>query len=140
MPKITIVIPVYNTEDYLNQCLDSVLSQTLSDIEVICVDDNSKDHSLAILNHYQEQDSRVRVFHFSEPKSALQARKLGVMEARGEYILFLDADDYLENDACRMIYEKITKEQVDILHFSSRVVNCANPFVRKKYRGWICCI
>lgn len=126
MPKISIVIPVYNTEDYLEQCLDSVLNQTLTDIEVLCVDDNSKDQSLAILNHYQQQDHRVRVYHFDEPKSALQARKLGVMEALGEYILFLDADDYLEKDACRLLYEKITKEQVDILHFSSRVVNCAN--------------
>lgn len=126
MPKITIVIPVHNTEDYLEQCLDSVLTQTLSDIEVICVDDNSKDSSMDILNRYQEQDSRVRVFHFDKPSSALLARKLGVMEAKGEYILFLDADDYLENDACQQIYDKIVAEKVDILHFSSKVVNCAN--------------
>lgn len=126
MPKISVVIPVYNTEEYLEQCLDSVLGQTLSDIEVICVDDNSKDRSMDILLGYQEKDSRVRAFHFSEPKSALQARKLGVMEAKGEYILFLDADDYLETDACRQIYEKMQQEKVEILHFSSRVVNCAN--------------
>ena len=111
MPKISVVIPVYNTEDYLEQCLDSVLGQTLSDIEVICVDDNSKDRSMDILLRYQEKDSRVRAFHFSEPKSALQARKLGVMEAKGEYILFLDADDYLETDACRQIYEKMQVER-----------------------------
>lgn len=126
MPKISIVIPVYNTEEYLEQCLDSTLNQTLDDIEVICVDDNSKDSSMDILNCYRDRDSRVRVYHFDEPRSALQARKLGVMEATGEYILFLDADDYLESDACRQIYEKIKAEKVDILHFSSRVLNCAN--------------
>lgn len=126
MPKISIIIPVYNTEDYLVQCLDSTLAQTLTDIEVICVDDHSTDHSLDILTQYAERDNRVRVFHFDKPKSALQARKVGVMAATGDYILFLDADDYLEKDACLKIYTQIIKENVEILHFSSRVINCAN--------------
>lgn len=126
MPKISVIIPVYNTEEYLQQCLDSVLNQTLSDIEVICVDDCSKDRSYEILQNYRDSDTRVKVFHFDEPKSALQARKVGVMESSGDYILFLDADDYLEQDACLKIYTKIIKEDVEILHFSSRVINCAN--------------
>ena len=126
MPKISVIIPVYNTEEYLQQCLDSVLNQTLSDIEVICVDDCSKDRSYEILQNYRDSDTRVKVFHFDEPKSALQARKVGVMESSGDYILFLDADDYLEQDACLKIYTQIIKEDVEILHFSSRVINCAN--------------
>lgn len=126
MPKISIIIPVYNTEEYLEQCLDSVLNQTLSDIEVICVDDFSKDRSYEILQSYQNRDARVKVFHFEEAKSALQARKTGVMAAEGEYIMFLDADDYLEPIACEKLYKKTKEENVDILHFSSSVVNCAN--------------
>lgn len=126
MPKISIVIPVYNTQEYLEQCLDSVLGQTMADLEVICVDDCSKDSSYAIMERYHEKDPRVKIFRFDTPKSALQARKTGVMAAEGEYILFLDADDYLEPDACALIYEKICKENVDILQFSSRVENCAN--------------
>lgn len=126
IPKISVVIPVYNTEEYLEQCLDSVLQQTLTEIEVLCVDDSSRDSSRDILSRYADQDARVKVFFFDEPKSALQARKKGVMEAAGEYIMFLDADDYLEMNACERLYEKIRQEDVDILHFSSRVVNCAN--------------
>lgn len=126
MPKISIVIPVYNTALYLEQCLDSVLEQTLHDIEVICVDDCSRDASYQIMREYNARDSRVKIFRFEESKSALQARKTGVMAAEGEYIMFLDADDYLELNACEILYEKAKKENVDILHFSSRVVNCAN--------------
>lgn len=126
MNKISIIIPVYNVEEYLVQCLDSVLQQTLKDIEVICIDDNSLDSSLEILNRYKNNDSRVKVFHFDKSKSALQARKLGVLNANGKYIMFLDADDYLDLNACEKLYNKIEKENVDILHFSSKVINCAN--------------
>lgn len=126
MPKISIIIPVYNAEAYLEQCMHSVLDQSLADIEVICVDDCSTDRSYQIMQEFCAGDSRVTIFHFDEPKSALQARKAGVMAAEGQYILFLDADDYLEPDACQKIYNKIKQEEVDILHFSSRVVNCAN--------------
>lgn len=126
MPKVSIVIPVYNTEEYLEQCLNSVLEQTLTDIEVICVDDNSRDRSYQIMQAFAVRDPRVKNFHFDVSKSALQARKTGVLAAKGEYIMFLDADDYLAPHACEVLYEKIRKENVDILHFSSRVLNCAN--------------
>lgn len=125
-PKISVIIPVYNTQEYLEQCLDSVLGQSMQEVEVICVDDCSKDASYQIMEEYHRKDSRVKIFRFDEPKSALQARKVGVMAAEGEYILFLDADDFLEPEACQRIYEKIKQENVDILHFSSRVLNCAN--------------
>jgi glycosyltransferase involved in cell wall biosynthesis len=79
MPKISIVIPVYNTQEYLEQCLDSVLGQTMADLEVICVDDCSKDSSYAIMERYHEKDPRVKIFRFDTPKSALQARKTGLI-------------------------------------------------------------
>ena len=126
MPKISVVIPVYNTEEYLEQCVESVLNQTMMDLEVICVDDCSRDSSYEIMKSFAAKDPRVKIYRFDESKSALQARKTGVLGSTGEYILFLDADDYLEQDACEKIYNKIRQEQVDILHFSSRVVNCAN--------------
>lgn len=124
-PKISVIIPVYNTEEYLRQCLDSVVNQTLRDIEVICVDDGSADSSPEILRQYQERDARVRVTAFEQSQSALEARREGVRLAEGEYILFLDADDYLEAEACEALYRKVTEEQVDILQFSSQVENCA---------------
>lgn len=125
-PKISVVIPVYNTEAYLQQCIDSVLNQTLRDVEVICVDDGSRDSSCDILRDYARRDERVKAFFFETSQSALIARKKGVMEATGEYIMFLDADDYLEERACEKLYQKIKEAQVDILHFTSRVLNCAN--------------
>ncbi len=124
MVKVSVLIAVYNTEPYLRQCMDSVLNQTLKDIEIICVDDHSQDGSYDILLEYEKKDSRVKVFRFEENKKLVRVRKKGVLEAHGEYIMFLDADDRLEPEACRILYEKAKKEQVDILHFSSSVKNC----------------
>lgn len=124
--KISIVVPVYNTQEYLEQCINSVLNQTLEEIEMICVDDGSKDDSYAIMQRFAKKDKRLKCIRFETSKSALQARKVGVMTAEGEYIMFLDADDYLEPEACEKLYQKMKEVDVDILHFSSRVVNCAN--------------
>lgn len=126
MPKISIIIPVYNTEEYLEQCVNSVLNQTMQEVEVICVDDCSRDSSYEIMRQFHEKDPRVKIFRFDEPKSALQARKTAVLASEGKYIMFLDADDFLEPEACEKIYQKMEQEKVDILHFSSRVLNCAN--------------
>jgi len=126
MPKVSVIIPVYNTKEYLAQCLDSVINQTLEDIEIICIDDASADDSLKILNEYSAKDRRIRVLHNEISKSALGARKKGVMEATGEYIMFLDSDDYYSPDACEIVYGEIRKTKAEILCFESKVVNCAN--------------
>ncbi len=122
MPKVSIIVPVRNTQAYLGECLESALGQTLADIEVICVDDASDDESSDILRQYAERDSRVRVITYSETKSASQARKDGVLASTGEYILFLDADDTLETAACERLYEEVRRHPVDILHFGT-VIN-----------------
>ncbi len=126
MAKISVIIPVYNVEQYLRECLDSLINQTLEDIEIICVDDSSKDSSLDILKEYASKDSRVKYDSFPQSRSALNARIRAVEMSTGKYIMFLDSDDYLELDACEILYNKIEEEKVDILHFSSQVVNCAN--------------
>ena len=121
MPKVSIIVPVRNTQAYLGECLDSALGQTLADIEVICVDDASDDGSSEILRQYAERDSRVRVITYSETKSASQARKDGVLASTGEYILFVDADDTLETGACERLYEEVRRDPVDILHFGTAI-------------------
>lgn len=123
--KISVIVPVHNVEKYLAQCLTSICQQTLSEIEIICVDDASDDSSAIILDEFQKADHRIRTFHFSEKRSALLARKKGVDMARGQYIMFLDADDYLELDACEILYEKIVSAGVEILHFSTKIENCS---------------
>lgn len=115
-PKISIIIPVYNTESYLRQCLDSVSNQTLKDIEIICMDDGSKDNSLDILREYERNDKRFKVL-IQENQGQGVARNKCLNEASGEYIMFLDSDDWLDLDACRTLYETAKNNELDILMF-----------------------
>ena len=94
MCEISVIIPVYNVESYLRQCLDSVVNQTFEDIEIICVDDGSTDGSLDILNKYASSDNRFKII--SQPNQGLgTARNNGLKLACGNYIYFLDSDDYI---------------------------------------------
>ena len=117
MPKISIIVPVYNSEKYLKDCLDSCISQTLSDIEIICVDDCSTDNSLEILEEYKTKDSRVKVFYHETNKKQGTARNTGIKNAVGEYIWFIDSDDFIDKNACQLLYDTIKKHDVDLLSF-----------------------
>lgn len=117
MPKISIIAPVYNMSKYLQQCLDSVLSQSLKDIEIICINDGSTDNSLEILNCYAKKDSRIIVMNKKNEGQGV-ARNEALKVAKGEYILFLDPDDWLEGDALEKMYTKITNDDGDILVFN----------------------
>ena len=97
MVKISVIIPVYNEEDYLNECLDSIVNQSLEDIEIICVDDGSTDNSLNILKSY-ESDNRIKII--PKENSGLGAsRNVALDIAQGEYIAFMDSDDYMNLNA-----------------------------------------
>ena len=113
MPKVSVVIPVYNVEKYLRECLDSVVNQTLKDIEIICVDDGSNDGSYELLLQYKEKDDRIRVFK-NEGFGAGGARNTGLKVARGEYLLFLDSDDFFELDMAELLYQKAIYTNSDI--------------------------
>ena len=93
-PKISIIVPVYNAEKYLNRCVDSILSQTFKDFEILLIDDGSKDKSGAICDEYAKKDNRVRVFH-KENGGVSSARNVGLDEAKGKYISFVDSDDWV---------------------------------------------
>ena len=90
---------VYNAKDYLASCLDSLLRQTLHDIQIICIDDCSTDNSLSILHDYAQRDERIEVIHLDENHGQAFARNEGLMQAKGEYVCFLDADDWFDDDA-----------------------------------------
>ena len=117
-PIISVIIPVYNAEPYLRQCLDSVTGQTLRDIEIICVDDGSSDRSPAILNEYAQADPRIIVMT-QENKSAGAARNRGMAAARGRYLSFLDADDFFEADMLEEAYRSAEENRSDIVVFLS---------------------
>lgn len=95
MSKISIIVPVHNTEDYLQECLDSIAAQTISDLEVICIDDGSDDRSGDIIRQYSERDDRFRVFSHPEALGPGAARNKGIELASGDYIGFVDSDDYI---------------------------------------------
>lgn len=115
MVKVSVVIPVYNAEKYLRQCLDSVLGQSLREIEVICVDDGSTDGSIEILREYSERDRRFTALYNPENKHAGICRNLGLEKARGEYVLFLDSDDWILEGSLERIYEIAHRLNVDVL-------------------------
>ena len=123
IPKVSIIVPVYNVEKYLADCIDSLISQTMQEIEIICVDDNSQDGSYNILKQYAAKDPRITLLHNEENRGTLFARKNGVMNSRGEFIMFVDSDDHLAPNACQTAYELIVGSDVDILQFTARVEN-----------------
>lgn len=123
---ISIIIPVCNVEKYISSCLESILSQTLKTIEVICVDDASVDRSPGILREYQKKDKRIRIITLNENMSASIARKRGVEASKGKYIMFVDSDDTIEPQCCEVLYRLMEKEQVDILHFGTNIINSDN--------------
>lgn len=118
MPKVSVIIPCYNVEKYLHQCLESVLDQTLRDIEIICVDDGSSDGTLEILKEFQEKDDRIRIIE-QKNAGAGAARNNGLRAAKGEYLSFLDSDDFFEPDMLEEAYHSAEKYGSDFVVFNS---------------------
>ncbi len=116
-PKVSVVIPIYNQEKYLRECLDSVVNQTLKDIEIICVNDGSTDGSLAILEEYAEKDNRIKIIN-QENQGAGVARNNGIDIATGEYLMFLDPDDWYDSNACEKAYTQIKQNNNDLVVFN----------------------
>lgn len=113
MPKVSVIIPVYNVEKYLRECLDSVINQTLNDLEIICINDGSTDGCLDILNEYASRDSRIRIIN-KENGGLSAARNDGIMQATGEYIGFVDSDDWISPDFYENLYSAAVKYKADI--------------------------
>jgi len=130
-PIISIIIPLYNKSEYINQCIDSLVKQTYSNIEVVCVDDKSQDNSLAIVEEYARKDSRIRVLKHEVNSGAMKSRSTGVKAALGKYILFIDADDELELYACEMLYAISKQHKADIYGFGT-LVKCQDETERIK--------
>lgn len=116
MIKVSVIIPVYNVEKYLDECLKSIINQSLKDIEIICINDGSTDNSLAILEAYEKRDSRIRII--SQENAGLScARNKGLSLSNGKYIYFMDSDDILEESALEELYELSEKENLDLTIF-----------------------
>lgn len=117
-PKISIIVPVYKVEKYLYKCIDSILAQTLTDFELILIDDGSPDNCGRICDEYSKRDSRVIVIH-KENGGLASARNAGLDIAQGDYIGFVDSDDWIESDMYELLYNLCTENDCDISNISS---------------------
>lgn len=118
---LTVIIPAYNAEKYLPQCLDSVIGQTLKDIEVICVDDGSTDGSASVLQAYAQKDSRISVLTQGNSGQSA-ARNRALEKAKGAYVQFLDADDWLDPDCCRVLSGQAAAGKLDMLSMAALTI------------------
>ena len=118
MVKVSVVIPIYNVEDYLEDCLDSIVNQTLTDIEIICVNDGSKDNSLEILNEYAKKDDRITVIDQENGGHAVATNR-GMDCAKGKYLFLMDSDDMLKLDALEKTYNVAEEKNVDFVLFQA---------------------
>ncbi len=116
LPKVSIIVPVYNVENYLRECLDSLINQTFEDFEIICVNDGSSDSSLDILNEYASNDNRIRIIT-QENAGPSNARNNGLDNAAGDYIYFMDSDDILDLNAIKELYDLAVEKDLDLVIF-----------------------
>ena len=127
---VSVIIPVYNVEEYLKQCLDSVINQTYKNLEIILVDDGSFDNSGKICDEYALKDNRIKVIH-KENGGLSDARNVGIKEATGEYITFIDSDDYTELDMIEYLYNVLIKFGCDISVCTHKIIK--NNKVKKSF-------
>ena len=133
IPKISVIVPVYNVEQYLPRCIDSILNQTFTDFELLLIDDGSTDGSGAICDEYARKDSRIRVFH-KENGGVSSARNLGLYNAKGKYIAFIDADDWVESRSLPAFVKALEKCESDVVLTHYRTVNITTG----EEKAWRC--
>ncbi|MDY4079527.1 MAG: glycosyltransferase [Clostridium sp.] len=122
MVKVSIIVPIYNVEKYLSKCIDSIINQTFKEFELILVDDGSPDLCGEICDKYAKNDSRIVVIH-KKNEGVSKARNEGIKVAKGNYIMFVDSDDYLENSMLEVMYSEITNELADIVVCGTNDIN-----------------
>lgn len=115
MAKVSIIIPIYNVEQYLEECLNSVVNQTLKDIEIILVDDCGNDNSIKIAQKFAQNDSRIKILHHKKNKGLGPARNTGLKAAKGEYVFFLDSDDYINEDILEKLYKRAKENNYEVV-------------------------
>ncbi len=139
MIKVSVVIPIYNVEKYIEECLCSVLKQSLQEIEIVCVNDGSKDGSMSVVKHYACKDSRIVIVN-KENGGLSSARNVGIDKAQGEYVYFLDSDDYIKQDALETLYHLAKKDDLDNIYFDAEAFYESEEIEKrnKHYKTYYC--
>ncbi|WP_392552404.1 glycosyltransferase [Orbus wheelerorum] len=143
MAILSVIVPVYNTEKFLERCLDSIVNQSLADIEIICVNDGSTDNSLVILEEYSKNHPQIKIINQTNAGMS-SARNTGLENATSEYITFVDSDDYLDLNTYKECYDILMNYSIDLLCFGAEVISESAPirdsdieYYRLKYDGLI---
>lgn len=134
MPEISIIVPVYNVEQYLERCIESILAQTFTDFELILVNDGSTDGSLSICNKYLKIDKRIKVLS-QENKGLSSARNMGIANSKGKYIAFVDSDDFINEFMYEVLYSNLKKYNADIAICGFEKIYDDNILKRKKMKN-----
>ena len=129
-PLISIILPVYNAEKYIERALKSLINQSYKNIEILCIDDGSKDNSYNIIKEFK--DERIKLFK-QENSGPAKARNVGLTNSKGEYIMFCDADDWYEPNMCELMLETLINQNVDLVVCNCNVVNTYNTSIRHKW-------
>lgn len=135
MPKISVIIPVYNSAQYLPKCLDTVCGQTFRDIEIICVNDSSTDESFSILQEYAKNDARIKLINLEENKGAAVARNIAIKHSRGEYLGFIDSDDFIDLNFYEKLYERAVKTGAEVV--KGNIINYCPKTKLRIRESWI---
>ncbi|NQG98110.1 glycosyltransferase family 2 protein [Streptococcus suis] len=114
-PLISVIVPIYNVENYLRQCLDSIIGQTYQNLEILLIDDASTDRSVTICHEYQARDNRIRLIQKTENRGVSDSRNLGLKNMTGDFVTFVDSDDYLESNFIDDLYSQLTLHDADIV-------------------------
>lgn len=126
MPKISVILPVYNVAQYIRECLDSILNQTFSDFEIICVDDCSTDNTPYIIEEYIKKDERIRMIRHQNNSGPGIARNTGIDDAKGEYIIFIDSDDSVDIKLFEILINTFNGKNVDCIWFNANIYDMIN--------------
>ncbi|MEI0612236.1 glycosyltransferase family 2 protein [Brachyspira pilosicoli] len=132
MIKVSVIVPVYNVEEYLKECLDSIINQTLEEIEIICIDDCSTDSSYNILEEYAKKDNRIILLENKENMGVGYNRNIGIKKSQGEYISFIDSDDYVSKDFLYNLYNTAKKYDSDIVN-TLNIYRCVDNKINQFY-------
>lgn len=116
--NISVVIPIYNNEKYIDKCINSILKQTFQNFEIICIDDNSTDNSYEILKSYEKKDSRIKLLKNLENLGAGKTKNIGLETAKGKYILFIDSDDYIKEETLERLFNKALELDADYIGYN----------------------
>ena len=133
MPKLSVIVPCYNVEQYVAKCLSTLCKQTLEDIEIICIDDKSTDNTLQILQEFASKDDRIKLFELSKNSGVAVARNTGLNAVSGEYIGFVDPDDSVDIDFYEKLYAKAIETSADIVRGNVRVISAKNGKIENSW-------